>query len=62
MESPSVADGKRGLAFCEGYNELSPEFHGLCDGLCCFPDGDFIFFSHYGEGKIMAVPSWGGDT
>lgn len=51
MQSPRGAGGKRNLAFCEGYNELSPEFHGLGDGLCCLPDGDFIFFSHCEEGK-----------
>lgn len=68
MESPRGAGGKRGLAFCEGYNKLSSEFHGLCNGLCCFLDGDFIFFSHCGEGKDRvpspvpeAVPSGRGD-
>lgn len=51
VESPRGAGGRGGSACGEGYNELSSEFHGLRDGLCRFPDGDFVFLSHCGGGK-----------
>lgn len=41
------------LPYTKGYDELSPEVHGLHDCLCSLSDGDFIFFSHCRDGDEL---------